>query len=87
MADAKDRMLQEIDALRELRDELKLQLKLGKAEVRDRWDALEKDWQHLEGRAKVLAQASKEEAQDLGEALGLLAEQVRTGYRHLKDLI
>lgn len=85
--ESKDRLLEEIDSLRALRDELKLQLKLGQAEVRERWDQLEKDWQHLEGRAKVLARQSREEAENVGEAVRLLAAQLREGYRHLKDLI
>jgi hypothetical protein len=87
MTDARDRFIREVDSLRALRDELKLKAKLGSAEVRERWEKLEKDWQHLEGRMKVVASQSKEEAQNVGEALKLVAEELRAGYRHLKDLL
>lgn len=87
MSDTREHLIRDVDSLRALRDELKLQLSLGKAEVRERWEALEKDWQHLEGRMKVLADQSREEADSIGEAAKLLAEQIRSGYRHLKELI
>lgn len=87
MGEARDRLIHEVDSLRALRDELKLKARLGSAEARERWEKLEKDWQHLEGRMKVLASQSKEEAQNVGEALKLVAEELRAGYRHLKDLL
>jgi hypothetical protein len=87
MSEARKRLIDEIDSLRALRDETRLQLKLGRAEARDLWEKLEKDWQHLEGRAKVLASQSKEEAAAVGEAVQLLADQLRAGYRRLKNLL
>jgi len=51
MSDFKDTLSRDIDALRQLRDELKLQIHLAKAEARDRWDKLETKWTEIEARS------------------------------------
>ena len=73
--------------LRTARNELRVQVHLGQAEARERWEQLEKKWQHLEGRAGVLAGASRESLDDIEEAGRLLVEEIRDGYRALKALL
>jgi hypothetical protein len=84
MAEMPDWLKGEIDALRQLRDEVKLQLHLGAADARTSFDQLEKRWQHLEGRVKALGEASKDELGEIREAAKLLAREIRDGYQHLK---
>lgn len=82
-----DRLSEEVESLRTLRDELRVQVHLGQAEARERWDQLEKKWQHLEARAGVLAEASRDSLDDIEEAGRLLVDEIRDGYRSLKGLL
>jgi BMFP domain-containing protein YqiC len=83
----KDRFKDEMDTLRTVRDELNVQMHLAQAEARDRWDQLEKKWQHLEAKAQVVGEASRDSLDDIEEAGKLLLEEIREGYRSLKKLL
>lgn len=87
MTDLGDRMKEEVNRLRQIRDELRVQLALGEAEVRDRWEAMEKRWHELEGRMKVLREASREEAEDIRSAARLLVEEIQEGYENLRKRV
>jgi predicted nucleic acid-binding Zn-ribbon protein len=87
MADLAERLSQELDPLRKVRDELRVQLHLGRAEVKERWEKLEKDWSHVEGKLKVLREESKGELEGVAEAGRNLAQEIRKGYEHLKSLL
>ena len=85
MADPEKGMLsQEMERLRELRDELRLQAGLGKAELRDRWNELERRWHQLEGRLKVAREGAREDSENVREAARLLARELRESYEHLR---
>jgi hypothetical protein len=75
---------EEMDKLRELRDELRVQAELGRAELRDRWQELEKSWHQLEGRLKVVREGAREDAKNVREAARLLAAELREAYDKLK---
>jgi hypothetical protein len=87
MNDLGDRMKEEVNTLRRIRDELRVQLALGEAEVRDRWELTEKRWHELEGRMKVLREASRAEAKEIGAAARLLLDEIREGYEHLRKSV
>lgn len=76
---------EEMEGLRRTRDELAVQANLGKAELRDRWDGLEKRWYELEGRLKVLREGARKDAEQIQSAARLLADELREGYQHLKS--
>ena len=84
MSELAERLHEELEALRTARDELRVRLHLGKAEIRNRWEALEKSWQHAEAKLKTLRKESKESSADIAEAIRLLAEEIREGYEHLR---
>ena len=48
MVDLAERFSEELKGLRELRDEFRVQMELGRAEAREGWERLEEDWRHLE---------------------------------------
>lgn len=85
MTDWSRRIHEEVEELRGLRDDLRVQAHLGRMEVRERWEKAERDWEHLEGKLKLLASESRESLEDVGEAARLLAEQIREGYRHIRE--
>ena len=74
----------EIEKLREVRDELRVQAELGRAELRDRWHELEKGWHQLEGRLKLARDGAREDSQNVREAARLLANELRDSYEHLR---
>lgn len=80
-----DWVREEMEGLRQTRDELSVQASLGAAELRDRWQTLEKRWYELEGRAKVLGEEARKDAKDVESAARLLVDELREGYKHLKS--
>ena len=86
MSEIRDRINEEIDGMRGVRDELRVQLHLANAELKDEWEKLERGWSHLEGRMKVLGKETDEVGSEIGETLHVLAEQLRNGYDRIKTL-
>lgn len=64
----------EVDALARTRDELRVQLALGKLEARERFEQLESRWVALKG-------AADRAAHDAGESLHDALRDIRDGYR------
>jgi SMC interacting uncharacterized protein involved in chromosome segregation len=87
MAQETHRITEEVEGLQRLRDELRVQLHLGKAEARERFEKLEQTWQHLESRLKLIREESGEDLGQIREAAGLLVGEIRDGYRHLRSLL
>jgi hypothetical protein len=77
----------EIDVLRQGRDELRVQMHLGAAEAREVWEKVEKNWNHLEARLKVIGQVGQESAEDVEEAAKSLIDEIKAGYNHLKSVL
>jgi hypothetical protein len=87
MVDLSERFSEELKTLRELRDELRVQMELGRAEARDRWETLEEDWRHLDAKLKLMRNESRGELEEIAEAARRLVQQIREGYRHLRSLL
>ena len=77
----------EVDTMRTVRDELRVQIHLASAEAREQWERLEKRWEHLEGRAQRLTDSSKESIADVAAAVDLVLDEIRDGYRELRSLL
>lgn len=83
--DWRDRMHTEADALRTLRDELRVQLHLAASEARDSWEELERKWHHFEARLGKLGRVSSEAADDVESATTLLLDELKHGYARIRD--
>ena len=77
----------ELNELRRVRDELRVQAHLGKAEMRERWDALERALETLERRAKRTSRAAEQPLQQLEDDVRKLARDLREGYRRIREAI
>jgi hypothetical protein len=84
MSEKKGFLGEEIDNLRQLRDELRVQAELGRAELRERWGELEHSWHQLEGRLKLVRDGAREDSENVREAARLLAQELRESYEHLR---
>lgn len=77
----------ELDDLRRMRDELRVQAHLGKREMRTRWEALERTFDTLESSAKRASRAAETPLRELDKDLRKLATDLREGYRQIRDAI
>jgi predicted anti-sigma-YlaC factor YlaD len=82
-----DWLSEELDGLRQLRDEVRVQMHLARADARDAWEELEERWRHLEARARAVREGHAEDLAEIREAAGRLARELRDGYRRLKTLL
>ena len=87
MSDVRGKFDEELDLLRTMRDELRVQLHLGAAEVKEKWEKVEHSWENVELEVDKLRSATEEAAEDIGSAAKLLLDEIREGYKHLKDQI
>ena len=85
MSKLDDWVREEAEGLRRTRDELAVQAKLGVAELKDRWEILEKRWYELEGRLKAAADETQHDVDEARAAARLLVDELREGYAHLKS--
>ena len=85
MSEAKKYFSEEMESLRQLRDELRVQAGLGRAELREFWDDLERRWARLEGRLKRAREGAREDSKNVREAVRLLAQELRESYEHLRQ--
>ncbi len=85
MSEGKTFLGEEMDNLRQVRDELRVQAELGRAELRERWGELERIWHQLEGRLKLARESARDDSQNVREAARLLAHELRESYEHLRQ--
>lgn len=76
---------QEFETLATLRDELRLQLHLAKAELRDEWNTrLEPRYMELKTKLDRVEQASVETLNEMRPTLKALLNELRDGYERLR---
>ncbi len=73
-----------IDDLKEERDELKLQIHLGKQEAKSELQALGKKLEELERRYEPLKDAAKETGENVWDAMQLVADEIKDGFHRIR---
>jgi hypothetical protein len=79
MSDLSHRLQQEYEKLKTHRDELRVQLDLGKKEAKAAWLEVDETWGELETRMKLLGRLSRQTAEEVSEAAGELVDDAREG--------
>jgi len=87
MAEWKERLENEIDELRRVRDELNLRVHLAKADAKDLWEKLEQQLHRLEAKGHQISRLSAEPLQDVRDAARLLIDEIREGYRRIRKAL
>ena len=82
--DAKSGLQRELEMLAKARDELRLQIKLARADARDEWKKLESLWLGIEAEIKRVGEQSREPVKDIQIAARALMEELRRGYDRIK---
>lgn len=80
----KEALEHDLATMAKARDELRLQLKLAKADARDDWRRLEDTWQRVEEEIKRIGDHSKEPVKDMGAAARSLIGELKHGYARVK---
>lgn len=83
----KDDINEFLDDMRRQRDELRLQIHLAKAEAKDKWDELEKQWGEFETKAAAAGKAAGESSGDIADAARKLGQEIKKGYEHIRKAI
>lgn len=78
---------EKFQALKQLRDEVWVQLHLGKAELRDEWMRLEPKWGDLKGKMEKIEEASFEAGKDVTAAARLVIEELGEAYEKIRKAI
>lgn len=82
MTKAKEELAEVLEQLKQLRDELALKIHLGSMEAKSEWEELEQKWSDFEARARL-----DETAEGLGQAVSLLAEEIKAGYDRIRKAL
>jgi predicted nucleic acid-binding Zn-ribbon protein len=82
--DVAETIKEELETLAALRDELRVQLSLAKADALDEWHRLEKSWQQIENEVKRVGAHSKGPAKEIGTAARDLIKELRDGYNRIR---
>lgn len=72
------------DDLKQARDELRVEMHLAAAEIRDDWETLEKEWAHFSDKLKRASHETAEASEGVGEALSLLGDELKKGYERIR---
>lgn len=75
------------EELKQLRDEIELQIHLASADARDEFGELEKKWEHFRARLDLVGKATEEAAEDVGDALELVGSELKKGYEKIRSLL
>jgi predicted nucleic acid-binding Zn-ribbon protein len=82
--DLKVTLQKELDHLAEVRDELRVQLALAKAEAKEEWNRLEGSWDKIQDDIKKIGEQTKEPVQQIGHAANELVQELKRGYERLR---
>ena len=81
----KSRLQDELEKLEQMRDELRLQAHLFKADMKDEWEGLEDKIGKIKQNLRPVQKAAEETLDDVGEATGLLIDSVFDGFKRLRN--
>ncbi len=84
MPEKKDLLLEMISKLKQQRDELALQMHLGKAETKEQWDKLEEKWNQLSSEYDPVKDVVGDTAEGVLAGLQLIAGEIKNGFERIR---
>jgi uncharacterized spore protein YtfJ len=82
--DVRAAVQKQLDRLAKTRDELRVQAQLAKTETRGELNRLEAVWQRVQDELRRVGDQSQGPVQDLGNAAGVLLDELKHGYERVK---
>jgi hypothetical protein len=87
MTDYKEELHELAAELKQGRDELRVEMALAKAEIRDDWEELEKQWEHFSQQLKRAGNEAADASGDVGDALTLVGQELKKGYARIRKVL
>lgn len=84
MSNFQDYLKQTMADLRKQRDELSLQIHLGKAEAKEEWEKVQARLDQLSDEYEPLRGAVQESAENLGESFKIVASEIMDSFRRIR---
>jgi len=79
---------EEISAeLKTERSHLKVKMHLFNMDAKDEWEALEKKYEKFKSKASSIAGVTEDSAAEIVEAIKLVGEEIRAGYKRIKKTL
>ena len=75
------------EKLKTERDELNVRVHLAKADVKNEWAQVEKQWEHFRGKSELMQHVADEAGEEIWQATKLLGNEILKGYRKMRDSI
>jgi type I site-specific restriction endonuclease len=85
--DARAKMDAQLETLQREADELRVQAALGKAEAQERWSEVNGRLQEMRAKLEAARGPAGEVLDDVTEKAKELADEVRTGFAKIRDLL
>lgn len=76
-----------IESLKQQRDELALQMHLGKAEAKDEWERVQEKLDKLSDEFEPIKDAVGESAEGLLTSLGLVADEIKESFHRIRKAL
>jgi len=82
-----ERLSEELQDLKRVRDELRVKIHLGKAEAKDIWDRSEQMLEEAESKLKSISEQAEQPIQDVRDAADLLLGEIRDGFKRIREAL
>ena len=83
----KERLEEELKTAKQVRDELRLQIQLGKAEAKELFQRTEHKLNQVESTLKQVASETGKPLREIGQSTRDLLHEVRVGFGRVKELL
>lgn len=87
MSEKRDMLGELIESLKQQRDELALQMHLGKAEAKEEWDRVQEKLDKLSDDFEPIKDAMGESAEGLLTSLGLVADEIKESFHRIRKAL
>lgn len=74
-----------LEQLKSERDDLNVRMHLAKAEAREQWEAAENQWRSFKQKSEKVLTEIDRTSSEVKQALILLAEELKAGYRRIRE--
>ena len=83
----KDELNKALDYIKQQRDEINVRLHLGKKDLQDEMQVVDKKWADFRQRSEHVLETADESAEDVSEALKLLGEEIKAGFEKIRKAL
>ncbi|EIC28531.1 MULTISPECIES: hypothetical protein [Methylomicrobium] len=72
------------DTLKQQRDEIRLQIHLATADLKDDWEESEREWGHFKDKLAEIIDESKETTAEFVEKTRIVGEELKVAYKNIQ---